>query len=355
MTARAVQRTTVLGLSIVLVFCRSPQAQEPKPDQPAGGQPGKENGRKETPARAVGRLIEGLRRHPVERSAVQGLGRIYALDVETGEVILVADESVRGLPACGSPTWSHDGKRILFDAFPRGQVIFAELKLIELAGEGLALASLGAGNSPSFSPDEQRIVFRLGPDAVPDAPEGIWLMQADGSKRRRLGDGIRPQWSPDGRQLMLIDTSTPRKVALMDVDSKKTVNLQLSGSSICATPSWAGASTIVALTGPDGTGDTLALIDVSEPREAKVKHVLWKKHEPIFEMIDPVYSTSRRECVFIGVTNDGMALYSVRQGKSDPPKRLESDDYDSQIWDLAFSPDGRYVLFGSTRPDRRRR
>jgi hypothetical protein len=267
MTARAVGRA-ILGLSIVLAACRSSRAQEAKPSQPARSEPGKENGGKETPDKAVGRLIEGLRQHPVERSAAEGLGRIYALDVETGRATLVADESVRGRTACGSPTWSHDGRQILFDAFPRGQTRLAHLKLIELAASGPAVTDLDAGNCPAFSPDD---------------------------------------------------------------------------------------STIVTLTGADGNADTLALIDVSEPLKATVKEVFWKKKEPDIEVIDPVYSTSRHECVYIGVTQEGMALYSVRHGKLDPPKRLKPDAYDALIWDLAFSPDGRYVLFGSTRPDRRRR
>ncbi len=353
-TARAVERA-ILGLSIVLAVCRSPLAQEVKPSQPARGEPGKENGGKGTPDNAVGRLIEGLRQHPVERSAVEGLGRIYGLDVETGEATLVADESVRGVNACGSPTWSHDGRRILFDAFPRNVPRLAHLKLIELAARGPAVTDLGAGNCPTFSPDDKRIAFMLTPNAVLDAPGGVWMMQADGSGRHWLGADGRPRWSPDGHQLMLVGWSTPLEVTLMDAKPEKSGNVQLSGSSIYATPSWAGSGTIVTLTGSDGNGDTLALIDVSEPHKAKVKEVLWKKKEPDIKVIDPVYSTSRHECVYIGVTQEGMALYLVRQGKSDPPKRLEPDAYDALIWDLAFSPDGRYVLFGSTRPERRRR
>jgi Tol biopolymer transport system component len=229
------------------------------------------------------------------------------------------------------------------------------LTLIELTEAGPTVTSLGTGNCPTFSPDDKRIAFLLGPDVLPDAPGGVWMMQADGSGRHRLGAGGRPRWSPDGHQLMVVDSSTTPEVTLMDVKLEKSVKLQLSGSSIYATPSWAGPGRIIALTGSDGKGDTLALIDVSDPREAKVKEVLWKKKEPIIEVSDPVYSPSRRECAFIGVTIDGMALYSVRQGKPDPPKQLERDAYDALIWDLAFSPDGRYVLFGSTRPDRRRR
>ncbi len=352
MTGRAA-RSVFVALVMLLAVERSPLAQEAKPRQPAGGESRNESGAKEAPEKAVARLIEGLRNHPVERSPAEGLGRIYALDVETGEATLVADETVRGLNACGSPTWSHDGRRILFDAFPSpGSFRLAHLKSIALTPTGPEVTDLDAGNCPTFSSDDRRIAFVLHPNVLPNARAGVWTMQADGSERQWLGANGRPKWSPDGRQLILVHSSSPREVTLMDAKPDKSGELLLAGSRIYATPSWADPGTIVALAGSDGSGDTIALIDVSVPHEAKIKDVLWKKNESITEVIDPVYSTSRGECVFIGATPEGMALYSVRRGKSDPPKRLEPHAYDALIWDLAFSPDGRYVLFGSTRPKR---
>ena len=228
------------------------------------------------------------------------------------------------------------------------------MQRVELVAGVPTVTNIGAGNCPTFSVDDKRIAFMLG-HAVEDAAPGVWLMQADGKGRRRLGDVGRPKWSPDGKQLMLIDASYPPEVTLMDVKSEKSARLELAGSRFYSTPSWAGSDTIVALIGTNGDGDRLALIDVSEPSKAKVKEVLWEVKEPINDVVDPVYSPSRRECVFIGVTKDGMALYSVAQSKPDAPKRLEPDAFDPMIWDLAFSPDGRYVLFGSTRADRKGR
>ena len=48
--------------------------------------------------------------------------RLHLIDVETGEVTLIADEPSEGLVRIGSPSWSHDGRRILFDAMPEDQV-----------------------------------------------------------------------------------------------------------------------------------------------------------------------------------------------------------------------------------------
>jgi hypothetical protein len=40
------------------------------------------------------------------------------MDLERGDVTRIADTPDRGATACGSPRWSHDGRRILFDVMP---------------------------------------------------------------------------------------------------------------------------------------------------------------------------------------------------------------------------------------------
>jgi hypothetical protein len=93
------------------------------------------------------------------------------------------------------------------------------------------------------------------------------------------------------------------------------------------------------------------LIDVNDPEQGKIKEVLWKRGKGLdVTPYDPVYSTVTRRCVFAGKHEDkGIALYMFERGKADPPKRLEPEGFDNILMDLAFSPDGRYVLFRSDR------
>jgi Tol biopolymer transport system component len=180
-------------------------------------------------------------------------------------------------------------------------------------------------------------------------------MQADGSHRRFLGSYGRPHWSPDGRQFLIVSFSNPREVTLMDVRPEKSGPLQLLGQKLYSMPSWVAAGTIVAVVGPDArdTGDTIALIDVSDPGQARVKEVLWKKgDEPDVTLYYPILSAGTRRCIFARAEPKGMALYSFFQGRTDPPKRLEPEGYDRLIAGTTYSPDGRYVLFSSNRPDR---
>ena len=71
--------------------------------------------------------------------------------------------------------------------------------------------------------------------------------------------------------------------------------------------------------------------------------------------MEPVCSPATGQCVFVGSDPKGMALYTLDPGKPGPPRRLEPEGHDKLIRDLAFSPDGRYLLFSSNRPDRPQR
>ena len=65
------------------------------------------------------------------------------------------------------------------------------------------LHDVGSGDSPRFSPDDQTIAFVLYPGESSGEPEGVWLMNADGTNRRRLCELAAPFWSPDGTQILL--------------------------------------------------------------------------------------------------------------------------------------------------------
>jgi hypothetical protein len=296
------------------------------------------------PAQDVTRLAEQLKRHPVEPSESPDRVGLYMLDLRNGEVTLIADRPGPGLTRCGSPTWSNDGRRILFDATPGTEWNLTRLWSIELGNDRPTVRDIGDGNCPTPSPEDDRIFFLSN-----GAQSGIWLMKADGSGRQLFGDYGKPAWSPDGRQLMIVSFADPRRVMVMDADPAKSGVVELPGHQIFWHTNWAGKGTIVAVVGRTA-GDTLALVDVSDPREAKIKEVLWRRaNGPDVQPLDPIYSAATGRCVFVGSKT---ALYSVQHGNTGPAKLVKSQESHPWIRDTAYSPDGRYVLYIATSPAR---
>jgi TolB protein len=158
----------------------------------------------------------------------------------TRDRILVDCQLTDGAPSGGncsgtsyrSPSYSRDGARIVFDAGERIGVMAAD-------GSGLSLlpAVMADDGNPAFAPDGRRIVFTGTNDRgttdlyvrhvdggaaqliVNDAGEPTWsvrdviayvrsgniyVARPGGGHRRFVTSGVSPDWSPDGRRLLLV-------------------------------------------------------------------------------------------------------------------------------------------------------
>lgn len=302
---------------------------------------------------AVDRMAERLKQGPIEQTPQADRSALFLLDVEKGEVTLIADEPDPGRKYCGSPRWSSDGRRLLFDSSPGTEWQKTRLKSIDLTDDRLKVADLGLGNCPSFSPDGKRIAYLVNHGAAPDLKYGVWIMQSDGSDRRHYEVFGIPKWSPDGKQLLIVRFGSPVEMGLMDVESGQLQPISLPGLKIHSSPSWVGPGTLVAVASSN-EGAAVVFLDVTNPGEAKVKEILWKKGDRLDGNPSyPIFSPVTGRCVFVCREAKGMALYSIQRGSFGPPKRLEAQGFDNKIASLEFSPDGRYVLFCSDRLDRR--
>ena len=94
------------------------------------------------------------------------------------------------------PSWSPDGQRIVFETNRDGNY---ELYVMDADGSNQARLTNTpqTEGSPAWSPDGRKIAFDEGGSA------GIFVMNADGSGRTRLGTigTYMPNWSPDGREI----------------------------------------------------------------------------------------------------------------------------------------------------------
>jgi dipeptidyl aminopeptidase/acylaminoacyl peptidase len=122
---------------------------------------------------------------------VHGATDIWVMNADgSGQVRLTPDDSHDHL----SPAWTSDGSQILWSSDASGT-----FDIWRMNADGSSPARVGGSetqddSAPTPSPDGGRIAF---------AREGqIRTMDSDGTNENLLGDGRRPDWSPDGAHIV---------------------------------------------------------------------------------------------------------------------------------------------------------
>lgn len=113
------------------------------------------------------------------------------------------------------PAWSPDGRRIAFVSNREGTD-----QLFVMAADGSGQTRIGAAEgevqTPSWSPDGKKIAYF---EIDADGQNHVYVMNSDGTGRRRLATGLWPSWSPDGARILF---GTPEGLSLMNEDGSGT-------------------------------------------------------------------------------------------------------------------------------------
>jgi TolB protein len=165
-----------------------------------------------------------------------------------------------------APSWSPDGKHLVFTSYLRGTPALylltpqeGYLKMLWDSG--------GVNSSANFSPNGRTIAFASSVDGNVD----IYTVPVDGGEAQRLttarGIDTQPAWAPNGRQIAFTSTrSGSPQIYMMDADGSNVRRLSF-GAYFHDEPTWAYDGTRIACTTRDeGTFQIATLHTVTDER-----------------------------------------------------------------------------------------
>lgn len=198
-------------------------------------------------------------------------------------------------------------------------------------------------SNPQISPDGQRIIYTRGwVDQVNDRRQSdMWIMNADGSRSRRLTEGSGAVWSPDGTRIAFTRQGQPRGtqvfVRWMDDEGAETqvTRVEQTPSEITWTPD--SKSLLFTMSIPTRTNWPIRMPE--RPEGAR-----WTEAPRIIESF--TYRADGRG--FIDQTHPHIFMVPAEGGTE---RQITSGPF--KYGGFSLSPDGREVIFSDNRdPDR---
>jgi WD40-like Beta Propeller Repeat len=110
---------------------------------------------------------------------------------------------VQRLRRGSQPSWSPNGRWIVYACFPETQV-YQQICMMRADGSNARLVTPGGdpASYPLFLPGGGRVLFYR--EALRTDPGGSFIINTDGSHEHRVGDAFGGAWAPDGRHIAYI-------------------------------------------------------------------------------------------------------------------------------------------------------
>lgn len=252
---------------------------------------------------------------------------IFVMKVDGTEVRKVVH--VEGYGGHGSPRFSHDDKRLVFDAGPGGTQTY---RIFVVNFDGTGLQELGANAMPDLSPDDKQVAYH---NYGENTQAGVYVQNLDGQGRVFLTEGGSPRWSPDGSQIAFTDWRTVQILDLAEGEQRVLVDERFEEYQIGF--DWSPDGKRLAFVGKRNNNHELWIADTSPlSKQASVRltrdissHVAW--------------SPDGKRLAF---TEDGI-IYTIEADGTQGPERIPGQK--DRSGDVAWSHDGKWLAFASDR------
>lgn len=246
-----------------------------------------------------------------------------------------------------SPSWSSDGKQILFHAFTN-DVDAADSHVFVTDADGSNLKDLGQGCFATWSPDNKQIVFCVADKNPAKEQVGVWVMNADGKGRQWMFAGSSPSFAPDGSRLLFVSNHEgAQSIYVYDMleGTPKKV-LQEPYQKPQGSARWSSDGKKIAFV--DERDGKLELIVFDAAGSEKEKNVRYRGliGGPIAWAPNAKISLWLRD----KDTADPQKLYTITSEGDDPPEILPNQDVGTLNFDPSWSADNQRLLFVSDRP-----
>lgn len=247
----------------------------------------------------------------------------------------------------GSPSFSPDGKQLLFDASTMGQFNQGHIYLMPADGPADNPTDLGLGSTPAWSPDGKRIAFYIH-DQNPDGVEsGVWVMHVDGTERTWLCYGRAPRWSPDGKRLVLVNNpgGAGDGLYLYGLEKNESEAVVLDRTyRLIGGAAWSPDGKRLAFIGHGGGGSELVILPlVGDDLKGRVRlkgAIGWR----------PSWSADGKHIACWIKNQQGLEqLHRVEADTQREPQRMAHQDQGRVNSDPAWSVDGKRIVFISNR------
>lgn len=282
----------------------------------------------------------------------ENVSRIYIVDRDGKNLTMVADDTaLKDHRWLGSPSWSPDGNWVLFDITKNGRFGATHLMKVAVAGpDSGKIIDLGVGLGGIFSPSGKQIVFFLNGNNPMKAKSGLWMMNADGTDRKRIGSGFYPQWSPDGKRILAVNSHrSPRKLLLLDGEGFKRQEI-LTDKVVIGLPTWASDSERFAVTILDGKERAMTIFK-AEKKSTSNEELFREEWHKGYEETWPDWSPNGKELIFTLYNRNengrGMEIFIMNATAGALPKKFDVTPPNTHIRDAQFSRDGKRIAFAA--------